>query len=85
MRGKLGLVLMGGDMLSKSLIQFSVDGWGCVAIYLGPKYGDRSGGLVFPSLSEFSTVYGDPHSQNSSIKMSINKSFPWGLPWWSSG
>ena len=28
--GKLGLVLMGGTMLSKSLIQFSVDGWGCV-------------------------------------------------------
>ena len=25
--------------------------------------GGRSGGLVFPSLSEFSTVYGDPHSQ----------------------
>ena len=30
MRGKLGLVLMGGAMLSKSLIQFSVDGWSCV-------------------------------------------------------
>ena len=30
MRGKLGLFLMGGAMLSKSLIQFSVDGWGCV-------------------------------------------------------
>ena len=30
LRGKLGLVLMGGAMLSKSLIQFSVDGWGCV-------------------------------------------------------
>ena len=29
-RGKLGLVLMGGAMHSKSLIQFSVDGWGCV-------------------------------------------------------
>ena len=29
-RGKLGLVLMGGAMFSKSLIQFSVDGWGCV-------------------------------------------------------
>ena len=29
LRGKLGLVLMGGSMLSKSLIQFSVDGWGC--------------------------------------------------------
>ena len=32
--GNLGLVLMGGDMLSKSLIQFSVDGWGCVASLL---------------------------------------------------
>ena len=29
LRGKLGLVLMGGAMLSKSLIQFSVDKWGC--------------------------------------------------------
>ena len=28
--GKTGLVLMGGAMLSKSLIQFSVDGWSCV-------------------------------------------------------
>ena len=28
--GKLGLVLMGRTMLSKSLILFSVDGWGCV-------------------------------------------------------
>ena len=28
--GKLGLVLMGGAMLSKSLIQISVDGRGCV-------------------------------------------------------
>ena len=27
---KLGLVLMGRAMLSKSLIQFSVDGQGCV-------------------------------------------------------
>ena len=30
LRGKLGLVLMGGAMLSKSLIQFYVDGWSCV-------------------------------------------------------
>ena len=30
LRGKLGLVLMGGAMLSKSLIQFFVDGPGCV-------------------------------------------------------
>ena len=27
----------------------------------------RSGGLVFPSLSEFSTVYCDPHSQRLCI------------------
>ena len=30
LRGKLGLVLMDGAMLSKSLIGFSVDGQGCV-------------------------------------------------------
>ena len=30
LRGKLGLVLMGGAMLSKSLIQFSVGGWSCI-------------------------------------------------------
>ena len=28
--GNLGLALMGGAMFSKSLIQFSVDEWGCV-------------------------------------------------------
>ena len=33
-RGKLGLVLMGGAMLSKSLIQFPVDGWGCAPSFL---------------------------------------------------
>ena len=30
LRGKLGLVLLGGAMLSESLIQLSVDGWSCV-------------------------------------------------------
>ena len=37
----MDLVLMGRDVLSKSLIQFSVDGWGCVPsiIYLRPNYG----------------------------------------------
>ena len=30
LRGKLGFVLMGGAMLSKYWIQFSVDAWGCV-------------------------------------------------------
>ena len=43
LRGKLGLVLMGGAMLSKSLIQYSVShGWGCVPSLLfdlRPYYG----------------------------------------------
>ena len=30
LRWKLGLVLVGGAILSKSLIQFSLDGWGCI-------------------------------------------------------
>ena len=30
LRGRLGLVLMGRAMLSKSIIQFSVDGQGCI-------------------------------------------------------
>ena len=40
--GKLGLVLMCGAMLNKSLVQFSVDGWGCVPSLLfdlRPNYG----------------------------------------------
>ena len=32
--GKLFLILMGAVMLSKSLIQFSVDGWSCVPFLL---------------------------------------------------
>ena len=42
LRGNLGLVLMGKAMLSKSLIQFSVDGWFCVPSLLfdlRPNYG----------------------------------------------
>ena len=42
LRGELGLVLMGGSMLSKYLIQFSVDGWGYVPSLLfdlRPNYG----------------------------------------------
>ena len=42
LRGKLCLILMGGAMLSKSLIQFSVDGQGCVPSLLfdlRPSYG----------------------------------------------
>ena len=40
--GKLGLFLMGGPIFTKSLIQFSVDGQGCVPFLLSdlrPNYG----------------------------------------------
>ena len=40
--GNLGLALMGGAMLNKSLIQFSVDGWAYVPslfLDLRPNYG----------------------------------------------
>ena len=42
LRGKLGLVLMGGAVLSKSLIQFSIDAWDSVPSLLfdlRPNYG----------------------------------------------
>ena len=42
LRGKMGLVLMGGAMLSKSLIQFSVDGWSCVPSLLFQIRSDQS-------------------------------------------
>ena len=41
---KLGLVLMGGAMLSKSLIQFSVDGQGCIPSLLLDLRPNYSGG-----------------------------------------
>ena len=49
---KLGLVLMGGAILRKSLIQFSVDGWGCVpslSFDLMPNYGggNEDNGISF--------------------------------------
>ena len=40
--GETGYCLMGSAKLNKSLIQFSVDGWGCVPcllFYLRPNYG----------------------------------------------
>ena len=39
----MGLIVMGGAMLSKSLIQFSVDGWGSVpslSFDLRPNYSE---------------------------------------------
>ena len=40
--GESGLALMGGAMLSKSLIQFSVGGWGCVLSLHVPSSSVRS-------------------------------------------
>ena len=42
--GKLGLVLMGRAMLSKFLIQFAVDGWGCVPSLLFDLRPNHGGG-----------------------------------------
>ena len=45
LREKLGLVLMVGAMVSKSLIHFSLDGWGCIPSLLfglRPKYGEAN-------------------------------------------
>ena len=42
--GKLGLVLMGGTMLNKSLIQFSLDGWSCVPSLFFDLRSNNSGG-----------------------------------------
>ena len=42
--GNLGLVLMGRGMLSKSLIQFSIDGLGCVSFLLFDLRPNCSGG-----------------------------------------
>ena len=53
--GKLGLTLFGEAMLSKSLIQFSADGWGCVpSLYLGlrPNYVRGNGDLLQKDLCQ---------------------------------
>ena len=47
MWGNLGLGLMGRDILNKSLIQFSVDGWGYISSLLfdlRPNYGGGNEG-----------------------------------------
>ena len=51
--GKLGLVLMGGTILHKYLIQFSVDGWSCVpSLDLRLNYGggDEDKGDLHPKV-----------------------------------
>ena len=53
--GKLSLALMGRAMLSKSWIQFSADGWGCVPSLLfglRPNYGRGNGDLLQKDLCQ---------------------------------
>ena len=56
MRGKLGVVLMGGAMLSKSLIQFSVDWWKI---------------SVFPSLFDLRLNYGRGNEDNGGLLQKV--------------
>ena len=52
----------GSTILYTLSVQFSCSVVLLPDLHIGSSRG-RSGGLVFPSLPEFSTVYGDPHSQ----------------------
>ena len=64
--GKLGLVLMGRDMLRKYLVQFSVNGWGSVTSLLfdlRPNYGEGNkdnGNLSFKRPQAHTTVSSAP-------------------------
>ena len=53
--GNLDLALVGGATLSKSLIQLSVDGWGCVPSQLfglKPNYDSVNGDLLQKDLGQ---------------------------------
>ena len=56
LRGKLGLVLMSGAMLSKSLIQFSVDGWAVVPHVIS---------VQFSSVAQSSLTLCDPVNRST--------------------
>ena len=56
--GKTGSCSGGKAMISKSLIQFSVDGWGCVSSLkfgLRPSYGRCNGNLLQKDLCQQSS------------------------------
>ena len=61
----MGLIVMGGAMLSKSLIQFSVDGWGSVPSLLfdlRPNYGggNEDNGTFFNRSHTCTAALSDP-------------------------
>ena len=70
--GKLGLVLIGKAMLSKSLIQFSVDGWGCVPSLL---FGQAVNPLETPEHSQVSLA-------QSLIVLQIQITWQFSVPLW---
>ena len=75
LRGKLGLVLMDGAMLSKSLNQFSVDGWSCVPSLL------FTWGKRLPAMQETwvrSLGWEDPLEKEMATHSSI---LGWRIPW----
>ena len=87
--GKLGLVLTDGAMLSKSLIQFSVDGQGCVPSLLftwGQTMMDGTS-LVAQTVKRLSTMretqvqslgWEDPLEKEMTTHSSI---LAWKIPW----
>ena len=54
--GGNGLALMGNAMLSKSLIQFSADGWGCVPSY-SLAWGQTMVGIVAVMVTSFQRTH----------------------------
>ena len=77
----MGLVLMGGAMLSKFLIQFSVDGWNCVSslLFTWGKTWVRSLGL--PAMWETwvrSLGWEDPLEKEMATHSSV---LAWRIPW----
>ena len=65
LKGKLGFVLKGRDVFSKSLIQFSVDGWGCVPSMLfdlRPNYGggNEDNGTSFKRSHAYTATLSNP-------------------------
>ena len=74
LREKLSFFLMGGAMLSKSLIQVSVDGWGCVPSLLfdlRPNYG---GGTEGNGTSFKKSLQALLHSVPPTLKRAITNS-----------
>ena len=62
-----------GDNIQLWCIPFSILNQSvvpCPVLLLDQHTGGREGGLVFPSLEEFSTVYYDPHSQRLLLELS---------------